>query len=72
MLGKKGKIAIVCDNYKLSRFKEELDKKKYVYTTQPFPYECTTITVLTYDQKGIAEIVQNVEGCFNDRKAANN
>ncbi len=44
------KIGIVCDNYKLERFKEELSKAKMDFKIHPLMKETSTIQVIIPDQ----------------------
>jgi len=45
------KVAIVCDNYKLERFKKELDREGYKYELFPFVEETTSIKIECKDDQ---------------------
>lgn len=46
------KIGIVCDNYKLDKFRKELIDEGFTdFTTAPFTSESTTIAVITSSEK---------------------
>lgn len=45
------KVGIVCDNYKLTKYKNELTKKGFEFITAPFTHNTTTIQVNTTEDK---------------------
>lgn len=57
------KIGIVADNYKLNKFKEELDKRGIVYKTAPLTADSTAITFVSTKEIG-AQICYTVETFF--------
>lgn len=60
------KIGIVCDNYKLGKFKQELLLAGFKFKTFPFTNDTTTIKVETEASKSIKvkEICEGVEAFF--------
>lgn len=59
-------IGIVCDNYKLDRFKKKLTKAGYEYTCTPFTAETTTIKIQAPPEKvqSVKTLCQEVEYHF--------
>ena len=45
------KIGIVCDNYKLKKFKKALRKKGWVVRTMPFTAQETTIFIIVEEDQ---------------------
>lgn len=61
------RAGIVCDNYKVDKFQEELDKEGFTdYILTPFTAEATTIAVNVPDENlpDINRICGNVELYF--------
>lgn len=44
-------ISIIADNYKLDKFKKELDKKEYTFSTLPYTKETTAIIIMIEKEK---------------------
>lgn len=65
------KIGIVCDDYKLSVFLDEIKSRNIIQTHKPFTKGVTAIFI--YTTKEIAsEICTKCEAHFTDIKAKNN
>jgi len=62
----KGKIGIVCDNYKVEMFEQKLREAGLVFTKTPFVKGSTTIKVFTTDKQKVAAICENVEASFKN------
>lgn len=67
-----GIVGIVCDDFKLSKFKEELEKVSLFYTVHRFTAGTSTIKITTYDQEAVKRIAESVEEHFRKIKAKNN
>lgn len=54
------KVAIVCDNYKIDKFKTELDKKLIVYTTMVYsvPLKLTLFSIVCVQSQ--IDIIKNI------------
>ncbi len=65
------KSGIVCDNYKVNKFKTELAKAGFTeFTEAPFQKEKTTIIQVTHDNSKLNELeklCKNVELYFKRR-----
>lgn len=62
----KKQFGIVCDNYKLNKFKKELSNGGFQYMTEPFKGETTTIIVISTGAQlmKIKKICEKVEFHF--------
>jgi hypothetical protein len=65
------KIAIGADNYKLPKFKEELDKAKVVYSISKLTKD-TSVIICQSTQEIIEPICRQVEEYFRKHKSKNN
>jgi len=65
------KIGIVCDNYKLGKFKQELLLAGFQFKTFPFTKDTTTIRVDAEASKSIEvkEICEKLEKQFKANRA---
>jgi hypothetical protein len=68
------KAGIICDDYKLPKFKERLDAEKFVYTVEPYQKDVSVIFVLTAAEKipTVKNICDELEIHFLNNKAKNN
>lgn len=62
------KIGIVCDNYKLDKYKKELTNKGFKFSTGAFTYDTTTIQVEAEEEnlKEIESLCKKLEFEFKN------